>query len=591
MWANDAELPVDCGRRLLPTVIDQRARDEPNSAWCSLPVDDYDLSKGFEDISIYRFANAINRLAWFIDSAIGKSSTFETVAYLGVADIRYHMLQMAVCKTGHKVLFSSQINTKDFHVSLMEQTDCHVFFSGLGVHVDDILAARPMKHVVIPDLEELLDPTNAPHYPYEKTFEEAKYDPYVVLHTSGTTGTAKPIVWNHAFMATQDRHLLLDEVSGRKHCLLLTHAGEGVRYLLTTSPPHAISAGFMMCLSVFGKVVIVPGFRHRGVNPDDLFELLPKANCKKGIMTPWMMESIARRPDAETFIRPFDHVAFGGAVLSSFAAEVWAKYTNIQNAWGATESLAAPQLVADKEDYAYVHFNTFIDGYEFHLVEDTGYVSEGGEAEDLFEFVIKITEKSAPLASWHARQNIDLSNTPPPLPEWHTGDLWTPHPDPEKKSYAWKFVCRKDDLISFSTGVNGHPAPLERALSANKNVSAGLVCGAMHRQTVALIELGEGQAVSQELASELWDETLGPANEKMQTHMRVDKTHVLLFPYGSFPRTGKGSVVRKATEAKFSKEIEEIYEKYGDVWHDAKDRYGSISQTTSIDVEVVSSGE
>lgn len=135
-------------------------------------------------------------------------------------------------------------------------------------------------------------------------------------------------------------------------------------------------------------------------------------------------------------------------------------------------------------------------------------------------------------------------------------------------------------------GVNGHPAPLERALSTNEKVSAGLVCGAMHRQTVALIELGEGHEVSQELAGEIWDETLGLANDKMQTHMRVDKTHVLLFPSGSFPRTVKGSVIRKAAEAKFSKEIEGIYEKFGDVWHDAKDRYGSISQTTSIAVEV-----
>lgn len=108
----------------------------------------------------------------------------------------------------------------------------------------------------------------------------------------------------------------------------------------------------------------------------------------------------------------------------------------------------------------------------------------------------------------------------------------------------------------------------------------------MHRQTVALIELVEGNEVSQELADEIWNETIGPANDKMQTHMRVDKTHVLLFPRGSFPRTMKGSVIRKATEAKFSKEIEDVYEKFGDVWHDAKDRYGSISQTTSIAVEI-----
>lgn len=146
-------------------------------------------------------------------------------------------------------------------------------------------------------------------------------------------------------------------------------------------------------------------------------------------------------------------------------------------------------------------------------------------------------------------------------------------------------------LTSELVGVNGHPAPLERALIASTKVRAAIVTGAMHRQTVALIELADGQEVSQELAHELWEENIDPANEKAQTHIRVDKTHVLLFPAGSFPRTGKGSVVRKATEAKFSKQIEEVYESFGDVWHDAKDRYGSISQTTSITVEVLPNGE
>lgn len=53
-------------------------------------------------------------------------------------------------------------------------------------------------------------------------------------------------MWNHAFMATQDRHLLLDDVAGRRHCLMLTHPGEGARYMLATSPFHAISSGFSM---------------------------------------------------------------------------------------------------------------------------------------------------------------------------------------------------------------------------------------------------------------------------------------------------------------------------------------------------------
>lgn len=269
-------------------------------------------------------------------------------------------------------------------------------------------------------------------------------------------------------------------------------------------------------------------------------------------------------------------------MLSAFAAGVWAKYTKIQNMWGATESLAAPTLVADNEDYSYLYFDTFIDGFDFRPFRNTE-----GEAQDLYEFVLSLTEASASLASWHARQNIDLATAPKPIPEWHTGDLWTPHPDPNKAAYAWKFVCRKDDLISFSTGVNGNPAPLERdIMEAATKIRAVVVVGAMHQQTVAVIELVEGQEVSPKLAAELWEEQIKPANEKAQTHIRVAKTHLLLVPAGEFPRTGKGSVVRKKTEAKFRKGIEEVYEKFGDQWHDAKDRYGSISQTTSITVEV-----
>lgn len=153
-----------------------------------MPRDDYDLSKGFENISFARFANAINKLAWFIEEAIGKSTSFETIAYLGVTDVRYHMVQMAVCKTGHKVLFSTMLNTPEVHVTLMEQTDCKALFTAQGVHAKDILNCRPMKHTVIPELEVLLDSGPVPQYPYEKTFEEAEHDPYLILHTSGTTG-------------------------------------------------------------------------------------------------------------------------------------------------------------------------------------------------------------------------------------------------------------------------------------------------------------------------------------------------------------------------------------------------------------------
>lgn len=69
---------------------------------------------------------------------------------------------------------------------------------------------------------------------------------------------------------------------------------------------------FLQCMSVFNKAVVIPGFRHRGVNPSDLFDLLPQAKCTKGVLMPWMMEDVARRSDGEKYMKEFEHVSFGG---------------------------------------------------------------------------------------------------------------------------------------------------------------------------------------------------------------------------------------------------------------------------------------
>lgn len=36
----------DCGRRLLPVVIDEIAQNDPSRPWVYLPIDDWDLSLG-----------------------------------------------------------------------------------------------------------------------------------------------------------------------------------------------------------------------------------------------------------------------------------------------------------------------------------------------------------------------------------------------------------------------------------------------------------------------------------------------------------------------------------------------------------------
>ena len=90
------------GKRLTPPTIDEIARGDPERICFSIPRTS-DLSDGFRDITFKRFSNAINRTAWFIESAIRRSSIFETILYMGAPDIRHYVVLVAAMKTGHKV--------------------------------------------------------------------------------------------------------------------------------------------------------------------------------------------------------------------------------------------------------------------------------------------------------------------------------------------------------------------------------------------------------------------------------------------------------------------------------------------------------
>lgn len=185
--------PRDYCKKLLPVAIDEIATKEPRRPWASLPVDDWDLTQGFEDVTFEALANAINKVAHAVEAAFGRSSTFETFAYLGVPDVRYHLVQMAAIKTGYKVLLSSPLNSTNVHASLMQKTQCVALLSANGALVDDILRAHPVKHALIPELDDLLSlEDRAAPYPFQKTWEDGRLDPYMVLHSRSAPELNRP---------------------------------------------------------------------------------------------------------------------------------------------------------------------------------------------------------------------------------------------------------------------------------------------------------------------------------------------------------------------------------------------------------------
>ena len=90
------------GARLLPQVLDELAKSDPARIYATLPLSS-DLAQGFRHVTVLEMAQATNAFAWWLDERIGKSSSFETVAYMGVPDLRYVVVFLGAVKCGYKV--------------------------------------------------------------------------------------------------------------------------------------------------------------------------------------------------------------------------------------------------------------------------------------------------------------------------------------------------------------------------------------------------------------------------------------------------------------------------------------------------------
>lgn len=70
------------GHRLLPVVIDDAARIEPDRVLFYTPRNNQP-SQGYEVVTARTFANSINRLCWWLESQLGSHKESKTIGYIG----------------------------------------------------------------------------------------------------------------------------------------------------------------------------------------------------------------------------------------------------------------------------------------------------------------------------------------------------------------------------------------------------------------------------------------------------------------------------------------------------------------------------
>lgn len=142
------------------------------------------------------------------------------------------------------MLLISPRNSVSDHISLFKATESRGLLTPIEPClpvVTSLLKEHSIRVINSPSLGQLLD-GDYPHYPFPKTFMEARDEPLVVVHTSGTTTVPKPIIYTHDFAASYMQWGQLEAPPGSESQVSLVQSN---RLIVTLPFFHVSSATFV----------------------------------------------------------------------------------------------------------------------------------------------------------------------------------------------------------------------------------------------------------------------------------------------------------------------------------------------------------
>ncbi|KAH8588823.1 hypothetical protein B0O99DRAFT_582561 [Bisporella sp. PMI_857] len=514
----------DFGKRLLVTELDRTAQENPAQIFAALPVQN-DILRGYRDINFKTISRAVNRMAWWIDSRIGRSTTFQTIAYRGARDIRYLIIVLAAIKCGFKMLLPSHVNSTFGTLKLLDETDCIVFLHSKDVFVDEIAAGRELEILQVPELEELLESGDVELFPYDKTFEEAKNDP--ILHTSGSTGFPKPIFWSNYHYAAIDAAHLLQPFNG--HGIKTTLSGKSHRKLAGCEMFHAAGNITGLTGPIFdGKTIVYlpSSMRARDITPEFFISLMSATAINSATFLSMIIERLSTSPEAITTLEQLSSVTYIGAPLPKRVGDLVSQRVRLQNIYGATESGPLPQWELEREDWEYI-------------CTKPQYFEKLSPDAKQHELVFRRDEDDpTSQAALYSFPELDM---------YRSGDLFSRHPT---KPDLWRFEGRKDNTMVVTWGPNINPAPIEQYVEAQPWIG-GAVAVDNGSGLSLLVELEHKTTFGdQDLIHKVW-KVVEEVNKHMRTIEQIGKENIILVD--ALPRTDKGTVMRKRAMELFNK--------------------------------------
>ncbi|KAI0003481.1 acetyl-CoA synthetase-like protein [Xylariaceae sp. FL0662B] len=376
------------------------------------------------------------------------------------------------------------------------------------------------------------------YYPFNKKYEDAKWDPILILHSSGSTGAPKPIQMNHASCAVLDNHRNIPDVPGRtnQNCSLWDFPTKETFY---SAFPFSHLGGFFSCIAVpiyYPTAALVLGPPTRPPTGHLVNEIMNHFRLKAMMTPPIILEQLVQEPGSLEKCKHLNFIIYAGGPLSQAAGDTLSKVTDVCQLYGQTETGPFQALVPRREDWEYI---------EWHPIQE---VVMEPSVDGTYEVILKRNPAGESILS--------LSCNFPDFDIWRTRDLFKPH---LTKPGLWRFHGRADDIIVLSNGEKFNPVPSEVRIAAHPLLVSALIVGKGQSQPALIVEPKDHSRSLESLIEAIWP-TIEEANTEAPRQGRITRDMILkASPSKPFDRAPKGTMVRGSTGKKYEQEIAQLY--------------------------------